>query len=232
MEISVVIPAFNEAKVIKDTVVDIKDFLKNNFSNFEIIVIDDKSRDRTLEIIKSIEGIKVIANLKNHGKGYSIKKGMKNAKGDLLLFMDADNSTNISELKNFLPQIKDNHIVIASRGLEESKVQLSQSVIKKYLGILGNIISRILIDRNIKDTQCGFKLFRRDVKVIFDKLTIDRFAFDFELIFLAKKYKFKVKEMPITWVNNFDSEVKWYDYPKTMLILVLINIKSLLGKYN
>ena len=132
MEISVVIPAFNEAKVIKDTVVDIKDFLKNNFSNFEIIVIDDKSRDRTLEIIKSIEGIKVIANLKNHGKGYSIKKGMKNAKGDLLLFMDADNSTNISELKNFLPQIKDNHIVIASRGLEESKVQLSQSVIKKY----------------------------------------------------------------------------------------------------
>ena len=232
MEISVVIPAFNEARVIEDTIVDVKAFLKNNFSHFEIIVIDDKSSDSTLEIIKAIDGIKVLRNLRNHGKGYSIKKAMKVAKGDLLLFMDADNSTKISELENFIPQIKDNHLVIASRGLVESDVKLSQHFVKKFLGILGNIFSRVLIDKNIKDTQCGFKLIRQDVKYLFDKLTIEGFAFDFELIFLAKKYKFKVKEMPITWVNNFDSEVKWYDYPKTMLILVLINIKSLLGKYN
>ena len=85
--------------------------------------------------------------------------------------------------------------------------------------------------KNIKDTQCGFKLIRQDVKYLFDKLTIEGFAFDFELIFLAKKYKFKVKEMPVRWVNNFGSTVRWYDYPKTMLILILIHINNLLGKY-
>jgi dolichyl-phosphate beta-glucosyltransferase len=232
MEISVVIPAFNEAKVIASTIKQIKDFLNNNFSSFEIIVVDDKSTDNTLEIVRAISDIKVLRNLRNHGKGYSIKKGMKHAQGDLLLFMDADSSTNISELKAFLPHVGDRQLVIASRALKDSDVQIRQNIIKKLLGVLGNFFSRMLIDSRIKDTQCGFKLFSKDAKILFDKLTIEGFAFDFELIFLAKKYKFKVKEMPIIWVNNFDSAVRWHDYPKTMLILVLINIKNLLGKYN
>jgi dolichyl-phosphate beta-glucosyltransferase len=232
MEISVVIPAFNEEKLIASTISEVKDFLKNNFVSFEIIVVDDKSIDNTLKIINSIDNIKVLKNLRNHGKGYSISKGIRYAKGDLLLFMDADSSTNIKELKNFLPEIKKYDLVIASRGLENSDVHIRQNILKVFLGKIGNFFSRLLIDKNIKDTQCGFKLFRKSAKDIFEKLTIDGFAFDFELIFLVKKYNFKVKEMPVTWVNNFDSTVKWHDYPKTMINLVQIHINNLLRKYN
>lgn len=232
MEISVVIPAFNEAEDIQRTVLEVQSYLKNHFSSFEIIVVDDKSTDRTLEIIQSIDGIRVLRNLKNHGKGYTVAKGMKNALGDLLLFMDADNSTKISELHNFLSELKDYDLVIASRGLKDSKVTVSQNFLKTSLGKMGNFFSRILIDRNIRDTQCGFKLFKKSAQHLFDRLTIEGFAFDFELIFLARKYKFRVKEMPVVWVNNFNSAVRWYDYPKTMLNLIGIRINNLLGKYN
>lgn len=232
VEISVVIPAFNEEMVIGDTIQEVKDFLKNNFNNFEIIIVDDKSTDRTLEIIKVIDNITVLKNLRNHGKGYSVAKGMKIARGDLLFFMDADNSTKIMELKNFLPAMKKYDLVIASRGLADSDVQIRQNFFKDFLGKIGNLVSRLLIDKNIKDTQCGFKLISKDAKYLFDKLTIAGFAFDFELIFLAKKYKFKVKEMPIIWENNFNSTVKWHDYPRTMINLIKIRLNNLLGKYN
>jgi len=232
MEISVVIPAFNEVKDIAKTIADVGSYLKNHFSSFEIIVVDDKSNDRTLQIIQSIDGIRVLKNLKNHGKGYAVAKGMKAATGDLLLFMDADNSTKISELDNFLSELKNYDVVIASRGLKDSKVTVSQNFLKTNLGRMGNFFSRILIDENIRDTRCGFKLFKKSAKHLFDKLTIEGFAFDFELIFLARKYKFKVKEMPVVWVNNFNSAVRWYDYPKTMLNLIGIRINNLSGKYN
>jgi len=227
-----VIPAYNEEMVIEDTINDVKDFLKNNFSSFEIIIVDDKSTDRTLNIINDIDNIKILKNLKNHGKGYSVAKGVKESNGNLILFMDADNSTNIKELKSFLGEINNYDLVIASRALKNSNLKVRQSLLKTLLGKIGNLLSRLLIDKNIKDTQCGFKLFKKETKSLFEKLTIEGFAFDFELIFLAKKYKFRVKEMPITWVNNFDSSVRWHDYPKTMMSLVFISINNLLGKYN
>src|SRR3989339_115182 len=173
MEISVVIPAFNEVKDIAKTIADVGSYLKNHFSSFEIIVVDDKSNDRTLQIIQSIDGIRVLKNLKNHGKGYAVAKGMKAATGDLLLFMDADNSTKISELDNFLSELKNYDVVIASRGLKDSKVTVSQNFLKTNLGRMGNFFSRILIDENIRDTQCGFKLFKKSAKHLFDKLTIE-----------------------------------------------------------
>jgi len=228
----VVIPAFNEAKVIKNTVEEVRVFLKNNFNNFEIIVVDDKSTDSTLEMLNNIEGIKVLRNLRNHGKGYTVAKGIKEAKGELLLFMDADNSTKISELKNFIPAMKNFDLLIASRGLEDSNLKIRQDGVKAFLGRIGNLVSRLLIDKDIKDTQCGFKLCSSKVKWLYEKLTIDGFAFDFELIFLAKKYKLRIKEMPVTWVNNFDSTVRWYDYPRTIINLLGIHINNLLGKYN
>lgn len=231
MEISVVIPAYNEAEDIARTIEEVKSFLKNHFNSFEIIVVDDKSKDSTLEIIKNTPGIKVLKNLKNHGKGYSVAKGVKAASGEWILFMDADNSTKITELTNFLPVASEYDLIIASRGLKTSDVQVSQSIFKTFLGRLGNLMSRLLIDRNIKDTQCGFKLINKSAQHLFDKLTIEGFAFDFELIFLAKKYNFRVKEMPVTWVNNFNSAVRWHDYPLTMLNLFKIHINNLLGKY-
>ncbi|MBU1203228.1 glycosyltransferase family 2 protein [Patescibacteria group bacterium] len=232
MKISVVIPAYNEAKVILLTISQVKDYLEKNFSSFEIIVVDDCSRDSTLEILKSFEGIRIIRNLRNHGKGYTVAKGVKAAHGDLILFMDADNSTQISELDSFLPQIAEYDLVIASRALADSNIKIKQNFLKIFLGRLGNLVSRIFIHKSIGDTQCGFKLFSKDLKFIFEKLTISGFSFDFELIFLAKKYKFRIKEMPITWENNFDSTVKWHDYPKTFMDIIKINLNNLFGKYN
>jgi len=231
MKISVVIPAYNEEKVIIRTLKEVKEFLTNSFDDFEIIVVDDKSSDSTLEFINNFSGIKVLRNLKNHGKGYSVTKGVKAATGDWILFMDADNSTRITELNNFFNYSKDYKLLIASRALPDSKVEIKQNIVKIFLGKTGNLLSRLLIHPQIKDTQCGFKLLASDLKFLFDKLTIDDFAFDFELIFLARKYKFAVKELPVSWYNNFNSSVRWFDYPKTILSIFKIRINNFLGKY-
>lgn len=232
MQISVVIPAYNEAKTIGATLDEVKGFLQNRFEDFEIIVVDDKSQDSTLEIVRTFDGVKVIRNLKNHGKGYTVAKGVMAARGEWILFMDADNSTKISELDNFLKHINDYKIIIASRALPESDVAVSQNFVKEFLGKAGNFLIRSLLCIKVKDTQCGYKLFHNTSKFIFDKITIEDWGFDFELIFLAKKYKFKVKELPITWVNNFDSKVKWYIYFKAILQVFKVRWNNLLGRYN
>lgn len=231
MEISLVIPAYNEETVIAATVEEVYRFLKNNFKSFEIIVVDDKSTDSTLAIISQLP-VKVLRNLKNHGKGYTVAKGVKAAQGEWILFMDADNSTNIRELVNFLPYIYSYQIVVASRALPDSKVVVSQNFIKVFLGRLGAWFIRIFLRIKVLDTQCGYKFFHHSTKVLFSKLTIDDWGFDFELLFLARKYNFKVKEVPVRWVNNFDSKVKWYSYLKTLGQVFKVSLNNFLEKYN
>ncbi|MFA5126570.1 MAG: dolichyl-phosphate beta-glucosyltransferase [Patescibacteria group bacterium] len=232
MQISVVIPAYNEAKVIAKTIQEVQDYLAKHFTSFEVIVVDDGSTDKTGEILDSLSSIKVLHNLKNHGKGYTVAKGVKQAQGDLILFMDADNSTRITELDKFLLHTSDYQLLIASRGLPGSDIKISQNFIKVFFGKSGNFLSRCLIDSKIYDTQCGFKLFVKDLQPLFAKLTVPGFAFDFELIWLAKRHHFKIKEIPVIWRNNFDSTVRWHDYPRTILTLFKIRFNDLKGKYN
>ncbi len=232
MFVSVVIPAYNEAKCIVATLDKVRDFLKNNFDNFEIIVVDDKSTDATLSILKQQSGLRLIRNLKNHGKGYTVAKGIKFTRGEWVLFMDADSSTDISEIKKFLPYFKDFDLIIGSRGLANSEIKIKQKFYKVFLGKIGNRLIRFLIAPGIKDTQCGFKLISQKHKFLFEKLTIATFGFDFELLWLARKYNLRVKEVPVVWVNDFDSKVKWYDYPKTLLQVFKVRLNDKLGKYN
>lgn len=231
MEISVVIPAYNEAKVIAQTVARVQKYLASKFSTWEIIVVDDKSNDRTLEIIKNIAGIVVLQNQVNHGKGYTVKKGVLAAQGDWILFMDADSSTEISELDKLWAKREQAELVIGSRALADSQVKVSQNVFKVVLGRAGNWLSRVLIDPRIMDTQCGFKLIARRARDLYNKLTINDWGFDLELIFLARKKGVKVAEVPIIWVNNFDSKVKWWNYLVVLSELVKIRLNNLLGKY-
>ena len=232
MEISVVIPAFNEERVIVKTVNEVKDFLKNNFSSFEIIVVDDKSTDRTLEILKQIPDIRLNRNLRNHGKGYTIAKGVRKTLGDWILFMDADSSTNVTELIKFLPHKSNYDLIIGSRALADSDVRIKQNSVKVFLGKAGKLLIRLLLAPNIHDTQCGFKFFDKKMKHLFERLTIEDWGFDFELLWLARKYRFGIKEVPITWLNNFDSKVKWYSYPRTLAQVFKVRINNLIGKYN
>jgi dolichyl-phosphate beta-glucosyltransferase len=232
MQLSVVMPAFNEARVIASTLQEVKSYLAKNFQSFEIIVVDDKSTDGTLKVLESLAGLKILRNLKNHGKGYTVAKGVKAAQGEWILFMDADNSTRISELEKFWPFSRDYKVLIASRALPESNIKVKQSFFKSSLGRGGNLVSRLLLGLKLKDTQCGFKLWHQDTKFLFAKLTVERWAFDFELLFLAQKYNFKIKEIPVTWVNDFDSKVKWHSYLGSLWQVVRIRLGDCLGKYN
>jgi len=232
MDISVVIPAYNEENVILKTINQVKKFLKENFDTFEIIIVDDYSLDKTFNIISEIKDIKVLHNSKNHGKGYAVTQGVLKSKGNLILFMDADSSTNISELNKLLKYKDEYDLIIGSRGLEESDVKIKQNIFKVVFGRLGNLIIRLMIVPGIYDTQCGFKLFNNKGKELFKKLTISEWGFDFELLFLAKKYNLKIKEVPVIWLNNEDSKVKWYDYISTLLEVFKIRLYNLLRKYN
>ncbi|RJQ34839.1 glycosyltransferase family 2 protein [Candidatus Parcubacteria bacterium] len=232
MDISVVIPAYNEERVIVKTIEEVRNFLKNNFNSFEIIIVDDKSTDRTLEILRQLPDIILVRNLKNHGKGYSVAKGVGKASGEWILFMDADSSTKIDELKKFLPYVDKYALIIGSRALSGSEVRVRQNIVKVFLGRAGNFLIRLLLAPSIHDTQCGFKFFDKKLKDLFAKLTIEDWGFDFELIYLARKNNFSIKEVPVIWVNNFDSKVKWYNYPKTLAQVFKVKINNLIGKYN
>ena len=231
MQISLIIPAFNEEEVIQDTLVEVLDFLKNNFQSFEIIVVDDASSDNTRMLVQKFPEIVLLRNLKNHGKGYSVAKGMRQAQGELLIFMDADNSTRIAELKTFLQFIPRYQVLIGSRAIAQAQVLARQALWKVFLGRLGNYLIQLFLLPGIKDTQCGFKLFTKDCKFIFEKLSIEDWGFDFELLFLLKKHKFKIKELPVAWKNNLDSKVKVSTYFKTLFQVIKVRLNYLFNQY-
>jgi dolichyl-phosphate beta-glucosyltransferase len=229
MKLSVVIPVYNEERRIKDSLDKINKYLKNK--NYEIIVVDDGSTDKTREIVQKFKNIIITKKRKNKGKGYSVKQGMLMAKGEYVLFLDADLSTPIEELGEFLKLIKKYDVVIGSRAIKGSKVKTSWY--RKLLGRIGNFFISILAVKNIKDTQCGFKLFRKEAaKKIFEKQTINGWGFDFEILHIAQKLGFSIKEQPVNWTLGKESKVKLTDYPKTLIELFKIWINELKGMYS
>lgn len=236
MKISIIIPVFNEKKVIGGTLNAVYDYLNKQdfFSSFEVIMVDDGSNDGALDTIKSeaYPALKIIRQPINLGKGAAIKTGVENANGDWLLFLDADYSTPIAELEKFLPRLSEADILIGSRALKDSRIVVHQPLFRELRGKLGNKLIRLVLGLKFKDTQCGFKLFSRKTSVIFKKQTSKRWGFDFELLFLAKKYGFSVKEIAITWFNNRDSKFKKFDHFKTFFELIKIYLNNLTGQYD
>ncbi|MEM4703233.1 MAG: glycosyltransferase family 2 protein [Candidatus Pacearchaeota archaeon] len=203
INISVVVPCYNEEECIKNNLIQINDFLKTNpkIKKYEIICVDDGSSDSTREIINKlklkIKSIKITRKRKNKGKGFSVKQGILLAKFPYILFTDADLATPLSELNKFFRYLNYD-IVIGSRNLEKSRVE--RSAIRKLAGKIYAKIVRLILGLNCKDTQCGFKLFKIDVaKELVIKQKINGFAFDAELLFLAKKKNYKIIEIPVKW---------------------------------
>ncbi|MBU1036413.1 glycosyltransferase [Patescibacteria group bacterium] len=236
MDLSVVLPIYNEEDVIQATILEVNSFLKEKNFNFEIIVVDDGSTDDSFKNVKNLKipNLVLLQNVKNLGKGKTIKKGMLAAQGELMLFMDADNSTSINNLPVFIQQIKENDtdIVIASRELPDSVINIHQPKFKENYGKLGNLLVRLLLLKEFKDTQCGFKLFKRHCLELFRKQRLAGWGFDFEILFLAKKYKYQVKELSVIWTDNPKSEVKFIDYFKTLAELFLVKYNNLTRKYD
>lgn len=224
MEISIIIPAYNEEKIIRKSISKVIEFLEHEKIEYELIVVDDCSTDRTGVIIKNFNSKKVILikNKNNMGKGCAIKEGILNAKKDLILFSDADLSTPIKELSNLLKYIDDYDIVIGSRRIDGSLIKIKQPFYRTIPGRIFPILVNLMILRGIKDTQCGFKLFKRNAaKDIFQKQRIKGFCFDVEILYLAKKAGYKIKEVPITWNNSADSKVNIIADPIKMFIDLL-----------
>ena len=231
LSISIIIPVYNEAQRIPKNLKKIFRYFQND--DYEVIVVDDGSTDHTAEVVRSLANDKtrILRNQVNMGKGFSVKKGVLAASKKLILFSDADLSTPISELKKLLPFVKTHDVIIGSRALSDSQVRVRQSFYKVLLGRIGNLLIRLLAVKGIRDTQCGFKLFHKKTKYLFEKLTICRWGFDFELLYLVQKTGLSIKEVPVIWINDTRSKVKKIDYLITLLDLIKIRINNLFGRY-
>ncbi len=237
--LSVVIPAYNEEPRIPDTLRAVSRYLENTLEDYEIIVVDDGSSDRTADVVRGIRRelprISLISYPSNCGKGYAVRTGVLSSKDDLVLICDADLSTPIEEierLRTFLAN--DFDIAIGSRGLQDSDIAVRQPWYRERMGKVFNAFVRTLVVGGIKDTQCGFKLFKgRVARTLFAKNRIDGFAFDVEILFLARKEGYKIKEVPVRWLNSPNSRVKIMSDPlKMFLELFKIRGNWLLGRYN
>jgi len=237
IHLSVVIPAYNEAKRISATLLDIDKYLSKQKYAYEIIVVSDGSKDKTGDVVNKlkemVKNLRLIDNRKNNGKGHVTKQGMLEARGEYRLFMDADNSTAIDHLEKFWPLTKENDIVIGSIEVKGAKIDEDAAWYRRFLGRIAKYIIRIVAGLwSIKDTQRGFKLFSsKSAKKIFPKQTLMRFGFDFEILKLAKKMKFKIKEVPVDWHNQGESKVSLKSYFRTFGELLKIKWNFITNKY-
>lgn len=235
--LSVIIPAYNESKRLPLTLIDIDKRLSERDYSYEIIVVNDGSIDSTAEMTnrlsRIVKNLRLIDNTENRGKGAVVRQGMLSARGSLRLFTDADNSTSIDQFDNMVPFFKEGFdVVIGSRAMRGSHLEPPQAWYKQLLGKFGNLIIQVLLLKGFKDTQCGFKCFEGGAaEKVFRKTKIDRWGFDVEALVLAKLLGFRIKEIPVRWVNSFFSTVGWKGYLSTLIDVVKIKIWLMLKKY-
>jgi dolichyl-phosphate beta-glucosyltransferase len=205
---SIILPAYNESARIAATLDKILAYAGRRSGNAEIVVVNDGSSDGTAELVREYArrypGLLLLENPGNRGKGYSVRNGMLHARGDVLLFSDADLSSPIEEADKLFAAIERGaDIAIGSRWLDPSLQTQKQPLYRQLFGRIFNLALRIILDLQFKDTQCGFKAFtRRSAQAIFPVQKIERWGFDPELLFLAKTLRFTVSEVPVAWSHR------------------------------
>jgi len=235
--VSVIIPAFNEERNIQHTLKSVLVYLKGKPYGYEVIVIDDGSSDETYS--RSLEfgdNVKLYRNEKNMGKGGAIKRGIELAIGDYILFMDADNSTDIEEIEKFLPLItSDLDVVIGSRRAKGANVETPEPLIRIVMGwIYYMAASFLLIGKIVSEPNCGFKMYRAEIaKRLFSLLQLNDWVFDVELLYLIKRYNYRIAEVPVRWNHCSDSKVRPFkDGINSFIGLLKIKCNSIRGKYD
>jgi dolichyl-phosphate beta-glucosyltransferase len=240
--LSIIIPCYNEGKGIVRNLHLIEDYLTANRITYEILVVVDGSTDNTLQIVTGYKdktpNLQIIENSNNRGKGYSVRRGLMKARGELCLFVDADGSTSINHLDRFLPEFdRGCDVVIGTRRIKGAQILVHQPLYREITGCLGNWLIRTVLGLwSYRDTQCGFKMLTaKAAQTVAGQMVIDRFGFDFELITLAQKAGFHIKQLPVTWVNDRASSVRFLGpngLPQVLIDLFKIKWRLLTGQYS
>ncbi|MFC1663817.1 dolichyl-phosphate beta-glucosyltransferase [Patescibacteria group bacterium] len=239
MYLSVVIPAYNEEKRLPKTLVEVDKYLRKQSYDYEILVVNDGSKDRTAEVVKAqfseIKNLRLIDNKENHGKGFVVRQGMLEAKGEYRVFTDSDNSTSLDHFEKMLLWFEKGYdIVIGSRDEKGAVLDPPQPASRRILGYSFKLLTQIICGTwGILDSQCGFKGFSEGAaESIFPKCKINRFAFDPEILVIAKKLGYKIKEIPVFWKNDLESKVKFKNMVKMGLDLLKIRWNLIKGIYD
>lgn len=236
-ELSIVIPSFNEELRLPVALADISAYIRTGKRETEVIVVDDGSSDRTADIANSFRGeiqrLRVIRNEQNRGKGFSVRRGMLEAGGRIVLFTDADLSAPIDEADKLISALADHDVAIGSRALNRSLISVHQSVFREYAGMIFNFIVRAILRLPFVDTQCGFKAFRRErCQVLFQQQRIERFGFDPELLYLARHHGLRTIEIPVRWAHSPATKVSMFrDSIQMFLDVFIIRWNGLMGRY-
>jgi dolichyl-phosphate beta-glucosyltransferase len=237
-EVSIVIPSYNEELRLPATLDRIAAYIEREKRSTEVIVVDDGCTDRTVEVAESFQGkitqLRVVANGTNHGKGFSVRHGSLEARGEIVLFTDADLSSPIEEAGKLFAALTDHDVAIGSRAVDRRLIEVRESVFREFAGIVFNKIVRLVLRLPFVDTQCGFKAFRRDrCRVIFEQQTIERFGFDPELLYLARHHGLSIVEVPVRWAHSPATKVSMLrDSVQMFLDVVIIRWNALRGRYH
>ena len=233
--LSIVIPAYNEAGRIDSSLEAIQNYIRRKDFPVETIVVDDGSTDNTVEIASGEAEIRVLRNDRNRGKGFSVRHGVLEARGELILFTDADLSAPIEEADKLLAAMESSHAdaVVGSRALQRELIGIHQSPFREWGGRFFNLLVRVFTGLRIHDTQCGFKLFRRETtRRAFELQRVERFGFDPEVLFLIQRLGGKVVEVPVQWNHNPATKVHYLrDSVHMSLDLVVLRWRALTGRY-
>lgn len=239
LDLSIVIPAYNEAGRLPKTLDCVIAYLQMRPCRAEIIVVDDGSTDGTAGVVVAYQpkysALRLVSNKGNRGKGFSVHHGMLEARGEIALFTDADLSTPIQEAdKLFVAlRVQGFDAAIGSRAVDRRLIEVHQSVIREQAGIFFNYLARWIMGIEFSDTQCGFKAFRRErTRIIFEQQRIERFGFDPEILFLAKRHGLRVAEIPVRWSHDAATKVNVIaDGIRMLLELLVIRWNAFRGCY-
>lgn len=237
-DLSIIIPSYNEEARLPGTLLRIAEYLPTLRLRTEVLVVDDGSTDRTAAVAESfhgkLTGLRVLSNGTNRGKGYSVRHGMLEAQGDMVLFTDADLSAPIEEAEKLLRPLNNGYdVAIGSRAMDRSLISTRQSIFRETAGIIFNKIVRMVLRLPFVDTQCGFKAFRRErCRIIFEQQRIEGFGFDPELLYLARHYGLRAIEIPVRWGHSEATKVNMLgDSLKMFGDIFTIRWNAMSGRY-
>ncbi|MBI5466935.1 MAG: glycosyltransferase family 2 protein [Candidatus Kerfeldbacteria bacterium] len=232
MDLSIIIPAYNETERLPASLRQIRTFLTSRPWNVEIIVVDDGSSDGTADAARAVDPtVRVIRHEQNRGKGAAVRTGMLAARGEWRYLCDADLSTPITELDHLLSYRDRADVILGSRRAAGAKIGKYQARWKVWLGQLGNLGIQLLVAPGIKDTQCGFKLWHQRTMRVFSLQQNNRWGYDFEDIYLARRAAWRIVEVPVVWNNDDRSKVRPLDYFTTLYELLTIHFHRWRGDY-